>query len=228
MPFGKGIPDLIPSFTLQPVNVAETLARQFEGRLAIDMGAGGRRLVPWIKTVDLIQLPGTDYVCDFSHNQTPFESGTVDLVVCTGVLEHVEDDAFLMNEILRMLKPGGTVHIEMPFLHQYHDDPIDCRRLTLPGLKLYLEQYGFEVTAHGVHIGPTVTILTLFSFYLDLLFKGKSFISKAIGNIFFAAFSFLAWPLRYLDYWLIKKPTAHTLAFGVYATAVKKIQSGVA
>ncbi len=222
MAYGKGIPKFIPSFTYQPEQVAEKVVRGFKGKVVVDLGAGGRRIAPWVKTVDFVELPGTDYVCDFVSGKTPFEAGTVDLVISTGVLEHVEDDRAFIGEIRRILKSGGTVHIEVPFLQQYHDDPIDCRRLTLPGLKLFLEQQGFEVIRNGVHIGPTVSILTLISYYIDLVFNGQSFISKIIANGAFAVFSILAWPLRYFDALLIKKPNAHRLAFGVYATAIKR------
>lgn len=56
----------------------------------------------------------------------------MDLVIATGVLEHVEDGAKLIAEISRIVEPGGMTDIEMPFLQQYHDDPIDCRRYTRP------------------------------------------------------------------------------------------------
>lgn len=221
MPFGKGILGCIPSFTYQPVHVAENLVQEFTGKTVVDLGAGGRKIAPWVKTVDVIDFPGTDYVCDFVNGQTPFEAGSVDLVIATGVLEHVENDHAFMEEVARILKTGGTVHIELPFLQQYHDDPIDCRRLTLPGLVRYLEQLGFAVIDSGINIGPTVTMLTLTSYYIDLVLGGAGPVRKFIGNSAFALFSFLAWPLRYLDSWLIRKPNAHRLAFGVYATAQK-------
>lgn len=221
MPYGKGVGRFVPSMTYQPVSHVINLLKGTEDLLVVDLGAGGRKIVPWIKTVDAVSLPGTDVICDFSREQTPFQKETVDIVISTGVLEHVADDHRYMAEICRILKPGGLLHIELPFLQQYHEDPIDCRRLTAPGLKLYLEQNGFEVITYGVHIGPTVTILTLLSYYIDLLFTGRSFLSRAIGHAGFIAFSIIAWPLRYLDLWLIHKPAAHRLAFGVYSTARK-------
>lgn len=222
MPFGKGLPNFVPSFSYQPVHVAEELARQFEHKVVVDLGAGGRRIVPWVKTVDSVRIPSTDYVCNFVKGQTPFGDASVDLVISTGVLEHVEDERSFMEEIRRILRPGGTVHIEVPFLQQYHEDPIDCRRLTLPGLRMFLQRWGFDVVSDGVHLGPTVTILTLTGYYIDLVFNGRNYFSKLLSMAAFACFSVLFWPLRYLDFWLIRKPNAHRLAFGVYASAVKR------
>lgn len=221
MGFGKGLPDFIPSFTYQPRKIAVDIVTKFEGKKVVDLGAGGRKIAPWVTTVDAVNFPNTDVVCDFINGKTPFDPDSVDLIVSTGVLEHVEDDRVFIGEIRRILKPGGTVHIELPFLQQYHEDPIDCRRLTLPGLKLFLQQNGFRVQEHGVHIGPTVTILTLISYYIDLILNGRSIFRKIISNMSFIMFSTIFWPARYLDCWLITKSNAHRLAFGVYATATK-------
>lgn len=221
MPFGSGL-RFAPSFTYQPHAVAHRVAMEHEGQVVVDLGAGGRRIVPWVQTVDFAELPGTDHVCDFVKGRTPFADGSVDLVIATGVLEHVEDDRAFLAEVRRILKRGGLVHIEIPFLQQYHDDPIDCRRYTEPGLARLLTQHGFRPTAGGVHIGPTVTMLTLTSYYLDLLFGGRrGTVGRVMGNVAFHGFALVAWPLRYLDRWLIRRPNAHRLAFGVYCTAAK-------
>jgi len=44
----------------------------------------------------------------------PFPSGSVDLVLATDVIEHVEDDLLALREISRVLAPGGKVLITVP------------------------------------------------------------------------------------------------------------------
>ncbi len=223
MPFGSGLPRFIPSFTFQPKTVVMEVVRGTEGQLVVDLGAGGRKIAPWVETVDFVStMPDTTHVCDFVHGHTPYADNSVDVVISTGVLEHVEDDRLFIAEIHRILKPGGLVHIELPFLQQYHEDPIDYRRLTLPGLRQFLTDAGFDVVQSGVHIGPTVTLLTLISWWFNLVFEGRSLFRRALATGVFAGFSVVAWPLRYLDLWLIRKPNAHKLAFGIYATAKKR------
>jgi SAM-dependent methyltransferase len=219
MPFGKAS-WFIPSLTWQPRPVAEAVVGRFsQNALVVDLGAGGRKIAPHVKTVDFVKFPGTDYVSDVTA--TPFENDSVDLVIATGLLEHVEDDRKLIGEIWRILKPGGLAHIEIPFLQQYHDDPIDCRRLTQPGLALLLKQNGFEIVDNGTHIGPTVTITTLAAYWIAMWFEGRTLVHKVLSNGAFAAASALFWPLKFLDRLLINKPSAHRLAFGVYCTARK-------
>jgi SAM-dependent methyltransferase len=219
MPFGKAT-WFIPTLTWQPVRQAEQVVARFpSSALIVDLGAGGRKIAPHVKTVDFIRFPGTDYVSDVTA--TPFADGTVDLVIATGLLEHVEDDRKLIGEIRRILKPGGQVYIEIPFLQQYHDDPIDCRRLTQSGLALLLKQQGFKTIDSGTHIGPTVTLLTLAAYWFALWFEGRTIAHKILSNGVFAVVSTVLWPFKFLDRLLIRKANAHRLAFGVYCTAEK-------
>ena len=44
----------------------------------------------------------------------PFPDGIFDAVVCSEVLEHVPDDAGVVGEIARLLKPGGVAALTVP------------------------------------------------------------------------------------------------------------------
>jgi SAM-dependent methyltransferase len=151
----------------------------------------------------------------------PFRDGSVDLIFATGLLEHVEDDKALLGEIARVLRPGGIAHVELPFLQQYHEDPIDCRRLTVPGLERELKRHGLQTLHSGFHIGPTVTILTLLTYYGAMLFEGKSRPARALSTGVFFLLSGLFYPFKFLDRFLKRKRSAHRLAFGVFCTSQK-------
>jgi len=56
----------------------------------------------------------------------PLESESVDLVICSHVLEHVQEDAKAMRELRRVVRPGGTALIMCPVdydLQQTYEDP---------------------------------------------------------------------------------------------------------
>ena len=221
MPYGpRGIYRRIPCLTWHAdEQVSQVLRRVPLGARVLDLGAGGRRITPKTICLDFVAQENTDVVADVEH--LPFADGSIDLVYATGLFEHVADERTVIREIARVLKPGGIAHVEVPFLEQYHEDPIDCRRLTVPGLEMCMARESFETLAKGAHIGPTVALLNMRARWWALVFEGESQLAKAASFGVFALLSTLQWPLRHLDRFLIHKRRAHTLAAGVYYTGRK-------
>jgi SAM-dependent methyltransferase len=209
-----------PSLTWQARPQIATVLRDVRpGARIADLGAGGREITPDTICVDFIPFPNTDVCGDVQR--LPFKDGALDLVVGTGLLEHVEDERATLDEVARVLARGGLAHMEMPFLQQYHDDPIDCRRMTVDGLNRAMRRAGLEPVRSGVHIGPTVTLITLFTYYAALWLDGQNVVSKALSTAVFLFFSVVLWPLKFLDRFLVGKRAAHRLAYGIYCTARK-------
>jgi SAM-dependent methyltransferase len=206
-----------PSLTWQCApQIDSVLQRLRRGARVVDLGAGGRLLDQRHIRLDFVRCPHTSVLAD--AQRLPFSRASIDLVIATGLLEHVERADLVLDEIRRVLRPGGYVHIEVPFLQQYHNDPIDYRRYTIDGLEAELLRRGFSTVGKGAHIGPTVTMLTLAGHYALLLFQGRSMPSKIVGTAVFFGWSVLTWPLKFIDRWLITRPAAHGLAFGIYCT----------
>ena len=221
MPWLKdGYQRFFPSLTWQAdPQLPRVLAGLDPGARILDLGAGGRRVAQGVVCVDFVPLPGTGVVADVQA--LPFADDSVDLVIGTGLLEHVEDERLLLRETFRVLRPGGLAHFEVPFLQQYHEDPIDCRRFTVDGLRRALLRAGLEPERGGVHIGPTVTLITLWTYYVALVLEGRSAPLRALSTLGFLCSSILLWPAKFLDRLLVRKRSAHRLAFGVYGTARK-------
>ena len=47
-------------------------------------------------------------------DRLPFTDGTFDRILCTEVLEHVPDDRGVIQEMVRVVRPGGTVAVSVP------------------------------------------------------------------------------------------------------------------
>ena len=76
-------------------------------------------------TIDLIETDiyhssRTDLLCD--GHSLPFRDESIDGVIVQAVLEHVRAPSVVVEEIHRVLRPGGLVYAETPFMQQVHED----------------------------------------------------------------------------------------------------------
>jgi len=69
----------------------------------------------------------------------PLKAEAVDCVKCTELLEHVAYPNKVIEEISRILKPGGTLVLSIPFNSRIHADPHDFQRFTDHKLRSLLE-----------------------------------------------------------------------------------------
>lgn len=112
------------------------------------------------KILDKVSDFKPDIVGDI-HN-LPFSDQSIDAIICIAVLEHVENPLKAMNEIYRVLKPGGYAFIYVPFLYYYH--PLkgyykDFYRFTYDGIE-YLTKDFKQVEIKNVR-GAFATIFNL-------------------------------------------------------------------
>lgn len=116
------IPDIPP--VAQNDYAAEIVAeiRANPDKLFLDVGAGFRHVYyENVVNAEIWAAPSTDVVC--IGEDLPFEDEQFDHVLCLAVLEHTKRPWVAVQEILRVLKPGGLVRIDWPFLQPFHGYP---------------------------------------------------------------------------------------------------------
>jgi SAM-dependent methyltransferase len=109
-------------------------------------------------------------------DRLPFRDGAFDRVICTEVLEHIPDDMPTIREIMRVLRPGGTIAFSVPdqlaeallwrMSWQYRNTPGGhvriygrlqlAKRLKSAGLRLYAVRWrhSMETLYWVARIGP--------------------------------------------------------------------------
>lgn len=125
-------------------------------------------------------------------HRIPLESGSVDAVVIQAVLEHVLDPWRVVEEIHRLLRPGGLVYAETPFMQQVHAGPYDFTRFSDSGQRWLFRR--FAEIARGVVAGPGTGL----SWSIDHLTRAL-FRSRTAGRIVRLAFFWLRFADRLSD-----------------------------
>lgn len=94
----------------------------------------------------------------------PFADASFDTILCTEVMEHVMNPEKVAEEFARVLKPGGTVIITVPFIFPIHDE-YDFTRFTNKGVAVMLERYGLAVEKVQPLSGTGVTLAIMFNLF---------------------------------------------------------------
>jgi SAM-dependent methyltransferase len=183
----------------------------------LNVGGGPTRYSENEITLNLRPFVNVDVVGD-AHN-IPFDGETFDSIVCNSVLEHVHDSERVVVEMLRVLRPGGYLYAEVPYIFFFHGYPNDFRRYTREGLKwLFADLEHCEV---GVIVGPVSALLQSANSLLDILLPRRFPVLRKLGN---GAFRYATFWMKYLDVVVNRRDGAHELAAGLYVRGRKRFR----
>jgi len=150
------------------------------GRL-VDIGCGDKPLEGFLaERIDeyvgvdfegsLHGLGGVDVVATAYDTKQADQS--FDTVLCTTVLEHLEEPEQALREAHRILKPGGCAIYTVPLFWHLHEEPRDFYRYTKYGLRYLFEKTGFEVILVYPCSGFWVTFGSEFNYYVTSFSRG--------------------------------------------------------
>lgn len=95
---------------------------------------------------------GAHVHCIADAHDLPFPDRSFDACIAVAVLEHVAAPYRCVDEIMRVLRPGGYVYAETPFMQPVHMGAYDFTRFTYLGHRR-LFRY-FEEICSGISAGP--------------------------------------------------------------------------
>jgi SAM-dependent methyltransferase len=147
-----------------------------------------------------------DIVAD--AHKLPYADGSVDHISCLAVLEHLSRPEIAVEEMARVLRPGGLIYLESPGLQPYHGYPSHFHNFTLTGHDALLARFGFGRIDSGAAIGPTSALAVLQSEYVRHFMPG--------GVVLARLFRLLTLPLVQADRWIANDRNAFMLCGSIY------------
>ncbi len=208
----------------------KVLAQNARG-VVLDIGCSDRWLEPCLK--HSTHYVGLDFPATVSKGyagqpdvfgdgqRLPFASGSFDSVVLLDVLEHLSAPSDAMAEAHRVLKPGGVLVMQVPFLYPLHDQPHDFQRWTEHGLRALFGTHHFSIDSMTRHGHPLETAAALFAIALanSLLDAGR----KMHPALLLAPVLLAAIPLVNLSGWALARmlPASSIMPMGYRVIARK-------
>jgi SAM-dependent methyltransferase len=94
-----------------------------------------------------------DDITPYDGEHLPFTDASFEVLLCTEVLEHVRHPETLVGEMWRVMKPGATALITVPWSARVHYAPWDFHRFAPSALKELFQKFSsVEVVARGTDL----------------------------------------------------------------------------
>ena len=164
--------------------------------MKLDLGCGAAKTEGALGA-DLVALPGVDVVVDLRQRPYPFATGAFTAIHLNDVIEHIPDTVRTMEELWRLLRPDGRVHIRVvnwnshytamdpTHLHAYTEESFDF--FGKRSNRSYYSRARFDVVRVerrfsdvARHFCPSERLLYFFSRFLSNVLEDLTFELRAV------------------------------------------------
>ena len=132
--------------------------------------------------IDIYPSATVNYIADAHF--LPFADDTFDGVWIQAVLEHVVEPSGVVAEIYRILKEGGIVYSETPFMQQVHEGAYDFTRYTVLGHRFLFRR--FREIDLGPLLGPGLAFAWSAKYLAWAIFRHRGFASAITAPLYLA------------------------------------------
>jgi len=187
----------------------------------LEIGARNCRyseLFPNALSLDIEYHKEVDIVGDV--HKLPFKNDSQSIILCTEVLEHCYSPQDAINEMFRVLKPGGRLILTTRFLFPIHFAPHDYFRFTKYGLRYLCREF-----SHVEIMEEATTMVTMAILFQRLALQTQCLFKIPLINALFMfsakIYEKLQWLIikEYSDFKTTEEKTM--MSSGYYVIAIK-------
>jgi len=182
----------------KPVPFEHTGKYLIPGAALLDVGCGSKAPYSTLEHYPLIRYSGIDYSdidgknamenffkCDIDNNPlVEIPDNYYDVISLSHIIEHVQHGGYLIQALVKKLKPGGVIYIETPSeksMHlpswygtlNFYDDPTHKRLYSLKEIETVLKEQECIVLRSGVRRSFKRIVLSPLYILLSLFRDGK-------------------------------------------------------
>lgn len=116
--------------------------------------------------VDILDLPTVDQVVNLAEFPYPFESKSINEVLCRHFISHIHDIGGLMLELDRVLKDGGIIRIYAPHFSSdnYKTDPTHQVSIGYRSLNYFVNDVNWPLNYVKTNLIITHRYLTMYQY----------------------------------------------------------------
>lgn len=169
--------------------------------------------VDWSHTLHELKA---DVVADLNA-ELPISDCVADTVISFSVLEHLREPDTMLKEAQRLLRPRGSIVLQVPFMWWVHEAPHDYFRFTRHGLEHLFRKAGFINVEVKANTGFWAMWVTKLNYQSTRLVRGprplRFFIGSVLRLVWFAD--------QHIARWLDKRWVCEEETQGYTVSAIK-------
>jgi SAM-dependent methyltransferase len=186
------------------LNYISFYAPMLTGRL-LDFGCGSKPYRDLFTVTEYVGVdlenPGHPHLNEeidvfYDGKKIPFPDNHFDAVFSSEVVEHIFNLEEILQEVKRVMKPGGKILVTCPFSISEHESPNDYARYTSFAIKHLFEKNHFTVLAYEKSGNYVETVFQLWILYIHLhispFFRKIPVIRSAFRIITYSSLNLLA------------------------------------
>ena len=155
----------------------------------LDYGCGGQPyknfFMPKLSRYIGADVSAADGICldiEIEPQQAlALDGASIDTLLSTQTLEHIEDIEFYISECARLVRPDGVLILTAPMQWRHHEVPYDYWRFTQYGLISLLERHGFSIKSISPCGGVYALIGQIFLSHLHERGVRKKWLNKMVN-----------------------------------------------